>query len=180
MFKATRSCTIAFMKTSLHRRALRICLLGTITAGLCLHLVTAIAAADEIPVLEFEEKQNQTPPRGWKLDTHHGAAALATIYEDVGTVLKLHADESSFSIEKSIDVDLKSTPWLVWQWKVTVVPEQGDFTNTEKDDQAVQLILAFSKSFWEMRKTVSYIWGSAPPSARWGTWRQESFFCSLT
>ncbi|MEP6889971.1 MAG: hypothetical protein ABI955_04660, partial [Nitrospirota bacterium] len=45
---------------------------------------------------------------------------------------------------------------------------QGDFTNAEQDDQAAQLILAFSKSFWEMRKTVSYIWGSTAPIGTMG------------
>jgi len=156
------------MKTNIHRRALRVCLLGTIAVGFYLHFVSARAAADELRVLEFNEKHNQAPPHGWELETHHGAATLATVREEVGTALKLHSDKSSFSIQKYIDVDLKSTPWLVWEWKVTAVPEQGDFTKTERDDQAAQLILAFSKSFWEMQKTVSYIWGSTAPIGTMG------------
>ncbi|MGH7182820.1 MAG: DUF3047 domain-containing protein, partial [Nitrospiraceae bacterium] len=168
MFNPEDSCTIALMKTSISRRALRICLLGTIAAGFYLHFVSALAAAGEIPVLEFKENQSQAPPHGWELETHHGAAALTTVREDIGTALKLHADESSFSIQKYIEVDLRSTPWLVWQWKVTAVPEQGDFTKTERDDQCAQLILAFSKSVWEMQKAVSYIWGSTAPVGTMG------------
>ncbi|MEO8047104.1 MAG: hypothetical protein ABI684_07450 [Nitrospirota bacterium] len=58
------------------------------------------STATEVPVLKIDEEQEQVPPRGWKLETHHGAAALTTVHEEVGTALKLHSDESSFSIQK--------------------------------------------------------------------------------
>ncbi|NOT22871.1 MAG: DUF3047 domain-containing protein [Nitrospiraceae bacterium] len=114
-------------------------------------------------MLEVEEQPDQATPRGWELTTHDGSAELTTTREEHGPALKLHADKSSFSIQKEIDVDLRLTPWLIWQWKVTALPKQGDFTRTEQDDQAAQLILAFSKSFWEMQKSISYVWGNTFP-----------------
>lgn len=88
---------------------------------------------------------------------------MATVREDVGPALKLHTDRSSFAIQRRIQVDLRRTPWLVWQWKVTSMPKRGDFTRAEQDDQPAQLILAFSKRFWQIRKSVSYIWGNTAP-----------------
>jgi len=163
VLKGKHSCTIDFVDRTLQKPHRLSSFFGAIVVGLCLHVVSLPAAADEIPVLEVEEQPDQATPRGWELTTHHGVVGLVTVREEVGQALKLHADESSFSIQKEINVDLKLTPWLVWQWKVTALPEQGDFTRTEQDDQAAQLILAFSKSFWEMRKSVSYIWGNTFP-----------------
>ncbi|MBK5283347.1 MAG: DUF3047 domain-containing protein [Nitrospiraceae bacterium] len=163
MRKGKHSCTIDHVKTTFQRRGLFISFIGTIIVSLCLHAVSLPAIAEDIPMLEVEEQPDQATPRGWELTTHDDTAELVTVHEEVGPALKLHADESSFSIQKEIDVNLRLTPWLVWQWKVTALPEQGDFTLTEQDDQAAQLILAFSKSFWEIRKSLSYIWGNTFP-----------------
>lgn len=119
-------------------------------------------------MLEVGERPDQAIPRGWELMTHDGTPELSIVREEIGQALKLHADKSSFSIQKEIDVDLRVTPWLVWQWNVTLLPKRGDFTLTKQDDQAAQLILAFSKSFWEIRKSVSYIWGNAFPIGTMG------------
>jgi len=137
--------------------------IGTIAVSLCLQFVSLHATPIEVPVLEVEGQSDQATPQGWELTTHDGTAELTTVREEIGPTLKLHADKSSFFIQKEINVDLRHTPWLVWQWKVTALPEQGDFTRTEQDDQPAQLILAFSKSFWEIRKSVSYIWGNTFP-----------------
>jgi hypothetical protein len=163
MRKGKHSCTIAFVSTIFHQRGLLISFIGTIIVGLCLHLACRPAIAEDIPMLEVEEQPDQAALRGWELTTHDGTAELATVREEIGPALKLHADKSSFSIQKEIDVDLRVTPWLVWQWKVTALPKRGDFTRTERDDQAAQLIIAFSKSFWEIRKSLSYIWGNTFP-----------------
>ena len=43
-------------------------------------------------------------------------------------------------------------------WKVTELPKQGDFRRSGADDQAAQLIIAFSSS-----RFLSYIWDSTAP-----------------
>jgi hypothetical protein len=47
---------------------------------------------------------------------------------------------------------------LVWDWKVTELPKGGDFRHSDSDDQAAQLIIAFSSS-----RFLSYIWESTAP-----------------
>jgi len=157
MLKGKHSCTIDFVNTTLPQHCLRISFIGTIVVSLCLHLLSLPPVAEEIPVLENEEQTDQATPRGWELTTHDSTAGFTTVREEVGQALKLHADKSSFSIQKEINVDLRLSPWLVWQWKVTALPKRGDFTRIEQDDQAAQLILAFSKGFWEIRRSVSHI-----------------------
>ena len=151
------------VNTILKQSLLLISFIGTIVVSLCLQFVSLRATPIEVPVLEVEGQSDQATPQGWELTTHHGTAELAIVSQEIGPALKLHADKSSFFIQKEFNVDLRLTPWLVWQWKITALPKQGDFTRTEQDDQPAQLILAFSKRFWEIRKCVSYVWGNTAP-----------------
>ena len=86
------------------------------------------------------------------------------VVHDAGDqVIKLRSDSSSLSLEKSILVDLKQTPYLEWEWKVTILPKEGTFTAAESDDQAAQLLVTFSKSLFERRKVITYLWDSTAP-----------------
>jgi Protein of unknown function (DUF3047) len=60
-------------------------------------------------------------------------------------------------------VDLSRTPFLEWEWKVTVPPAGGDFSSPDTDDQAAQLLVVFPKTFFERRKIISYIWDPTAP-----------------
>ncbi|TKS59234.1 MAG: hypothetical protein EWM73_03322 [Nitrospira sp.] len=176
MLKGKHSCTIDFVKMTLPRRCLLISSLGAIVVGLCLHFVSFPAAADEIPMLDVEEQLDQATPRGWESTTHHGVVGLVTVREEVGQALKLHADESSFSIQKEINVDLRLTPWLVWQWKVTALPEQGDFTRTEQDDQPAQASSPSRKVSGRYESLCPISGGIHSSSARWTIRQQGSSF----
>lgn len=46
---------------------------------------------------------------------------------------------------------------------MTVRPTGGGFSSPDTDDQAVQLLVAFPKTFFERRKVISYIWDSTEP-----------------
>ena len=51
---------------------------------------------------------------------------------------------------------------MVWQWKVTELPQRGDFRQRATDDQAAQLYVVFS---WEVfrKEAIAYIWDSTAP-----------------
>jgi hypothetical protein len=57
-----------------------------------------------------------------------------------------------------VDVDLAQFPVLSWTWKVSELPAGGDFRSSSKDDQAAQVLVAFSD-----RRILSYIWDSSAP-----------------
>lgn len=86
------------------------------------------------------------------------------VVDDSGArVIKFRSESSSLSLEKSIVVDLRQTPYLEWVWKVTVLPKRGDFTATLTDDQAGQLLVTFPKTLFERRKVITYLWDSTVP-----------------
>ena len=61
-----------------------------------------------------------------------------------------------------MDVDINQFPVLTWTWKVSELPAGGDFRRSSTDDQAAQVLVAFSD-----RRILSYIWdSSAPKGAR--------------
>lgn len=109
-------------------------------------------------VFEAHKAQANQLPDGWSLKTLKGQADVATIADEQGTVLRLRSRNSSFSLERSLDVDLAQYPCMSWQWKVTELPRGGDFRHFRTDDQAAQILVAFSD-----RRIVTYIWDTTAP-----------------
>lgn len=99
----------------------------------------------------------------WDKPVHFGTGNWKVVDDAEDQAIKLRADSSSFALEKSITVDLSRTPFLEWEWKVTVPPAGGNFSSPDTDDQAAQLLVVFPKTFFERRKIISYIWDPTAP-----------------
>ncbi len=84
-------------------------------------------------VVDFVQVKD-TVPQGWELHEHEGKADLALVLDGVSQVLKLRSRLSSFSLNTELQIDLKKTPYHEWQWKVTEVPQGGDFRKRATDD----------------------------------------------
>jgi hypothetical protein len=97
-------------------------------------------------------------PLGWQLKEKSGRADLAVVEENGVNALRLTSNDSSFSIQKTVAVDVSRYPVMSWRWKVTRLPKGGDFRKSKTDDQAAQLFLAFSKT-----KAIVYIWDTTAP-----------------
>ena len=97
-------------------------------------------------------------PSGWQLKEKAGKADLAVVKEGKLHALHLRSADSSFSLQKTVDVDIRRYPVLSWKWKVTELPPKGDFRKSNTDDQAAQLFVAFS---WN--KAIVYIWDTTAP-----------------
>src|SRR5512144_919542 len=102
----------------------------------------------------------------WDKPVHFGTGIWKVVDDGEDQAIQLRTESSSFALEKSITVDLRQTPYLEWEWKVTVPPAGGDFSSPDTDDQAAQLLIVFPKTFFERRKIISYIWD---PTASKGT-----------
>ena len=124
--------------------------------------LTVAIAAGGLPfgmiVFEAHNAQAHQLPDGWNIKTLKGEADVAAIASEQGTVLRLRSRNSSFSLERSLDVDLARYPYMSWQWKVTELPRGGDFRRFRTDDQAAQILVAFSD-----RRILTYIWDSTAP-----------------
>lgn len=102
-------------------------------------------------------------PYGWKLKEKSGQADLSVVTDDGLHVLRLRSVNTSFSIQKEINVEVNQYPILSWKWKATKLPEGGDFRKSETDDQTAQLFLAFSST-----KAIVYIWDTTAPEGLMG------------
>lgn len=100
----------------------------------------------------------QPVPEGWEVLENTGKANVALVREADGQALQLRSEHTSFALQKKVQIPLQEYPVLVWQWKVTQLPAGGDFRRSSTDDQAAQLIVAFSE-----RQFLAYIWDSTAP-----------------
>jgi hypothetical protein len=125
--------------------------------ALCLIPASGLGA-QQVVVVDFSREKDKVP-QGWELSENEGKADLGLVSDTVGQVLRLRSESSSFAIQKAVDIDLRQTPILAWQWKVAELPKGGNFFTSSTDDQAAQLVLAFS---W--RRFITYIWDSTAPA----------------
>ena len=108
-------------------------------------------------LVDFSTTQ-KTVPEGWERSVNAGEPDLQLVQDDGKQALRMRSDQASFSLQKKIHISLQASPFLVWDWKVTELPKGGDFRHSDSDDQAAQLIIAFSSS-----RFLSYIWDSTAP-----------------
>jgi hypothetical protein len=97
-------------------------------------------------------------PANWQIKVNHGKPQVSGCTDDAGGCIHLKSVKASFALERGVDVDPRQMPWLTWRWKVAQIPSGGDFRRSSTDDQAAQVLVAFSD-----RRILSYIWDSTAP-----------------
>jgi len=116
-------------------------------------------ASERVIVADFSSDiGNGGNPSGWQLHEKIGKADYKVIQDSGISALRLRSEETSFAFQKALDVNPQLFPVLSWKWKVTKLPDGGDFRRSSADDQAAQIFLAFSN-----RKTIAYIWDTTAP-----------------
>ena len=97
-------------------------------------------------------------PADWSIKVKDGRPDVSVCKDEAGPCVHLKSVKASFSLERGVDVDPSQTPLLSWRWKVTQLPPGGDFRRSSSDDQAAQVLVAFSD-----RRVLTYIWDSTAP-----------------
>jgi hypothetical protein len=121
-------------------------------------------AADRLVVADFSLGVDaRGVPNGWNLKEKSGHADFSIVQTDGTHALQLRSEATSFSFQREIKADLAQYPMLSWKWKVTKLPEGGDFRRTHTDDQAAQLFVAFNRT-----QTIVYIWDTSAPQGYMG------------
>jgi hypothetical protein len=124
-----------------------------------LFILQPASAVQKLVVADFSSGVNQKGiPSGWELKEKSGKADISVVQDKSFHAVRLRSNDTSFSIQKPIDVNPSEYPLFTWKWKVTQLPEGGDFRKPRADDQAAQLFLAFSNS-----NIIVYIWDSSAP-----------------
>ena len=97
-------------------------------------------------------------PDEWRIKVNRGTPEVRVIDETQGAVIQLKSRRSSFALERAVDIDPERYPYLTWRWKVATLPRGGDFRQATTDDQAAQILVAFTD-----RRILSYLWDSTAP-----------------
>jgi hypothetical protein len=127
-------------------------------------IMSSVAQEGLLWVGKFSEgKATGGIPEGWTLEKKTGDPEIKVEKSGDNTYVLFRSNNSSFGLKKELDFALKDYPFLNWKWKVTHLPEKGDFLKKETDDQAAQVYVAFPR-FPAALKTeaVGYLWESNP------------------
>ena len=97
-------------------------------------------------------------PSDWQIKVNHGKPDVSVCRDGDGSCLHLKSAKSSFALEHGVDVNPYDTRFLTWRWKIAQLPAGGDFRRAATDDQAAQVLVAFSD-----RRVLTYIWDTTAP-----------------
>jgi len=133
--------------------------LKTLAVSFLFLSAAAGAAENRLVIADFSTGvDDKGVPQGWQLNEKSGKADFAVVKDGDLNAVRFRSADTSFSLQKKVNVDLKQFPVLTWKWKVTKLPVGGDFRKSKTDDQAAQLFLEFSKT-----KVIVYIWDTTAP-----------------
>ncbi len=105
-------------------------------------------------------------PYPWKLKVKRGEPFIKIIKDAEEPVVYMKSVNSSFSLEHTLKLNTYEYPYLIWRWKALQLPPEGDVRYRSRNDQALQILVAF-----EGKKILSYVWDSNAPE---GTITEES------
>jgi len=98
-------------------------------------------------------------PDGWEVKVNRGMPRISTVREGNDNYIDLKSVDSSYGLERAVDINPQQTPYLTWKWDVKQLPAGGDFRSARTDDQAAQVLVAFAD-----RRVLSYIWDTTAPA----------------
>ena len=109
-------------------------------------------------VFNPERAGSDSGPEAWHIHVTKGTPDIARVPGEQFPELRLRSRKASFGLERNFDVNLKEFPYLNWRWKVTQLPDGGDFRSSLSDDQAAQVLVVFPD-----RRILTYLWDSSAP-----------------
>ena len=92
-------------------------------------LMAGVAQASERMVIgNFGTGLNsEGVPTGWQLKEKAGRADVSIVNANGLKAVQLRSTNTSFSLQRQVNAELRKFPILSWKWKVTKLPEGGDF-----------------------------------------------------
>jgi hypothetical protein len=134
----------------------RLLLIGTIVV----FVYQARTAGSAVVLLNTANRSAGQLPSDWQIKVNHGRPEISVCHDGEGgePCLHLKSVKASFALERGVDVSPVETPYLTWSWKVTRLPNGGDFRRASTDDQAAQVLVAFAD-----RRVITYLWDSTAP-----------------
>jgi DUF3047 family protein len=82
----------------------------------------------------------------------------AIVVDDGRHALSLTTESEAVRVGRTLKVDVRRTPWLVWQWKPLVLPDGADARDRRRNDQTARIMVVF-----EGMKAIAYLWDTRAP-----------------
>lgn len=131
-----------------------------LVAGTTILLLNGAPLTSElaVTVLNTANLKSGSLPSDWQIKVTHGKPDVSVCSDGDGACVRLKSVRASFALERGVDIDPNHTRFLTWRWKVVQLPAGGDFRRVSTDDQAAQVLVAFSD-----RRVLTYIWDTTAP-----------------
>ncbi len=127
-------------------------------------------SAIEIVLVENWTRQpvdSRGVPETWRTyETPGGHPAYDFTVVDVEgrRALRMRSTDDHSTVAKKIQIDLASTPWLEWSWKVVALPEGADLQRREASDAAAHLFVVWPRWPAMLRsRLLGYVWDASLP-----------------
>lgn len=123
-----------------------------------------IVAQEEIIRIARFNQETDVCPLDWQVKEWRGKADVRVVNLDGGYALCLKSKGTSTALYKDLEIDIKETPYINWQWKVTKLPKGGDVRKGSTDDQAIQIYVIFPRFPLRINsRMIGYIWDTNAP-----------------
>lgn len=120
-----------------------------------------LARAERIDVGQFSAGKLDN----WETESFSGATQYRLqSLSGRGTVLSASSKASASGLFHKIDIDLNTTPYLHWSWKIDNLIPGADERSKDGDDYPARIYVVFSGGlfFWKTR-AINYVWSSNQP-----------------
>lgn len=130
---------------------------------ICLFLICVPIVADmhaaEPQIADFSGPLDSSGiPQPWRVKVNAGKPNIKLADSGVIPVVCVRSESASFSLERDFILAPSQIGLIRWEWKADALPRQGDVRHVGRNDQVLQVMLAF-----EGRRIISYIWDSNAP-----------------
>jgi hypothetical protein len=148
-------------------------------------------ALDEPPppieILDLKVLEKGLPTR-WELDKNEGKVDVLASEEmpregrswvrvegeEAERRLRLFCEDASFSLNRDLsDDEIEDYSVLEWEWNASFLPELADMRESDRNDQAMQVLVQLDTS---AKRVMSYVWDTSAPV---GTKGSESYAMGL-
>ncbi len=111
----------------------------------------------------YDKSSTDNIPEGWKLEEKAGTPDVFFDSSAENSFVRFRSHNSSFGLKREMEFAVKDYPYMNWKWKVSQLPEKGDFLKKETDDQAAQVYVLFPRFPATLNTgVVGYLWESNP------------------
>lgn len=124
-------------------------------------LTAPLFATEVIPVGDFSDKGLQ----GWEQKSFHGHTRYQLIDTPQGRSVRASSQASASILYREIEVDLATTPYLNWSWKINNTLDNQGERSKQGDDYPARVYVVFKPGWlpWQTQ-AINYVWSSHQPS----------------